>query len=286
VPLTPAHAAAVIPLCRWKKSFWVSPLVVGSMAPDFAYFVFAPHSWRHVGHTAWGLVLFCIPAGLAVLFVFHRLIKRRLVMLLSKSLRDRLWPYCGPFPLWPPRRLAWICWLILLGALTHVLWDSFTHEDGWALAGSPQMKTVLFTLAGQGLHPCGILQYGSSLLGTGLGAWWSWQWYRSAPAGRAPADSLFLRRARPAIATAMISCGLGVGIVCGLRYACRLPGTFSAHEFLEAAFITGADAFGLALLVAMALVDVRPGSAANEFPLLKNAAPLTAKGTTSAVERS
>ncbi len=70
----------------------------------------------------------------------------------------------------------------------------------------------MITVAGQDVYWFGFLQHGSSLFGLGLLAWWSWQWYRRAPAGRAPADSAFLRRARPAIAAAMIVFGAGVGI--------------------------------------------------------------------------
>ena len=97
VPLTPAHAAAVVPFCRWK-ALWLSPLVVGSIAPDFAYFVFLPHPLRHVGHTPWGLVTVCIPTGLAALYAFHRFFKRPLVMLLPRPLRAKLWPHCARIP--------------------------------------------------------------------------------------------------------------------------------------------------------------------------------------------
>jgi hypothetical protein len=226
------------------------------MAPDFAYFVFPPQSLRHVGHTPLGLILFCIPAGLVALYAFHRFFKRPLVLLLPRSVRAKLWPHCAPFPLLPLRRLVWICVLIFLGAVTHVFWDGFTHEDGWAVLDFPQMKTVIVTVAGLRIHCVGLLQYGSSGLGLGLLAWWFWQWYRWAPAGCAPADSVFLRRARPAIALAMIVFGAGVGIVCGLTYACHLPGPFNIREFLTGAFITGVDAFGLALLIFVAAADV------------------------------
>lgn len=262
MPLTPAHAAAVVPLRLWKRCFWLSPLVVGSMAPDFPYYVFPPPPVRHFGHTLWGLVLFCIPAGLAVLFAFHRFFKRPVVLLLPRPVRAKLWPHCGPFPLLPWRRLAWIATLIYLGAVTHVVWDGFTHENEWVLRDYPQFATVMTTVAGQELHWSGLLQYGSSLLGLGLLAWWSWQWYRRAPSGGAPADSEFLRRARPAIATAVIAVGAGVGILCGLSFACRLPGQFRITDFLAAAFVTGVDAFGLALLVFVFAVNVQAWIAA------------------------
>ncbi|MEI8373772.1 MAG: DUF4184 family protein [Planctomycetota bacterium] len=264
MPLTPAHAAAVIPFCRWNRYFWLSPLVIGSMAPDFAYFVFPPLSLRQFGHTPLGLVIFCIPAGLAVLYAFHRFFKRPLALLLPRPIRAKLWPHCGHYPLLPLRRLVWIGTLIFLGAVTHVVWDGFTHEDSWAVHDYPQMKAVVVTIAGEEVHWAGFLQYASSLFGLGLLAWWSWQWYHLAPVGRESADSTFLWRAGPAIATAMIAFGAGVGIVCGLAHAANTPGPFSVREFFTAAFITGIDAFGLALLVFVAGVNMRVGGAAWE----------------------
>ena len=262
MPITPAHAAAVVPLRLWKRCFWLSPLVVGSLAPDFPYYVFPPPSLRHFGHTFSGLLLFCIPVGLAVLYAFHRHFKRPLALLLPQPLRAKLWPYCGPFPLLPLRRLAWIAALIYLGAVTHVVWDGFTHENDWALREYPRLSAVMTTVAGQELHWVGLLQHGSSVLGLGLLAWWSWQWYRRAPAASAPADSEFFRQARLPIATAIIALAAGVGTLCGLSYACRLPGPFKLREFLASAFITGVDAFGLALLVFVVAVNVRDWRAA------------------------
>ena len=268
MPVTPAHAAAVVPFTRWKPYFWLSPLAIGSMAPDFIYYVFPPPEWRHIGHTLWGLVLFCIPAGLAVLYAFHQFFKRPLALLMPWRLRAKLWPHCEPFPLLPWRRLAWICMLIYLGAVTHVLWDGFTHEDEWPLREHRPVTGVMSTVAGYPLHWAGLLQFGSSLLGLGLLAWWSWRWYRRAPSGWAPADSEFLRRARPAIVAAIIIFGAGVGTFCGLAYASRFPFPVNVGEFLSATFITGVDAFLLALLVFV--VCIRGGNRADRFRLLRD----------------
>ena len=99
----------------------------------------------------------------------------------ARSVAGGLWRHCGPFSFLPLRRLAWISLLIYVGAATHVFWDGLTHEDGWALRDAPPVGTVMVTIAGQPLHWMGLLQYGSSALGLGLVAWWSWQWYRRAP---------------------------------------------------------------------------------------------------------
>jgi hypothetical protein len=192
------------------------------------------------------------------LYAFHQFFKRPLALLLPQPVRAKLWPHCEPFPLLPLRRLAWICVLIYVGAVTHVAWDALTHEN----AEIPQIGAVMVTIAGRPLHWAGLLQYGSSLLGLGLLAWWSWRWYRRAPSGWAPADSEFLGRARPAIAAGMIAFPVAVGTFCGLNYACRLPGSFSVGEFCSAAFITGVDAFLLALVVLA--VNLRGGSAVSK----------------------
>ena len=166
----------------------------------------------------------------------------------------RLWRHCGPFPFLPLRRLAWISVLIYLGAATHVAWDGLTHEGGWALRDDRPLSEVMVTVAGQPLHGVGLLQYGSSALGLGLIAWWSWQWYRRAPADCLPGDTAFMRRARAAIVGAMFAFAALTGVLCGLRYATSLVGPFRLMEFLRAGFIIGADAFLLALVLFAAAV--------------------------------
>jgi hypothetical protein len=257
LPLTPAHAAAIVPLSRWKSYFWLSPLAVGSMAPDFAYFVFPPPALRHIGHTWLGLVLFCVPVGLAVLYAFHQFIKRPLVLLMPQLVRGKLLPYCGPFPLLPLQRLAWLGTLIYLGAVSHVLWDGITHDDGWAVRDCPQMRAVLFIAFGHRVVVFGLLQYVSSVLGLGLLAWWSWQWYRKAPSVPERAEPPLFRQVRPLVGLGMILVAVVVGLTCGLLYACRFRDSFPIMEFCRATFITGADAFGLTLLAFSLIVNLR-----------------------------
>ena len=93
---------------------------------------------------------------------FHRIFKRPLVLLLPEAVRARLWKYCGPFPLLPLRRLIWVSLLIFLGAATHVVWDAFTHEDGWAVRDFPERNSVMMSVAGQHLHWVGLFQYGAA----------------------------------------------------------------------------------------------------------------------------
>jgi Domain of unknown function (DUF4184) len=68
---------------------------------------------------------------------------------------------------------------IWLGAITHIVWDSFTHPTGWAV----QHLLWLQSLIGQWpLYK--LLQYGSGLLGV-AGLWvWAMRWLKQSPAER------------------------------------------------------------------------------------------------------
>ena len=57
MPFTPAHPAIVVPLVRWKpRVFVLSALIVGSMSPDFEYFVQPTASADHRPRPAWDSV--------------------------------------------------------------------------------------------------------------------------------------------------------------------------------------------------------------------------------------
>src|SRR3954451_141750 len=98
MPFTPAHPAIVVPLARrWPGCFILPALVVGSMSPDFEYFVYL-RPIRTIGHDLVGIPLLCVPSGLALLWLFQRVMKRPMVLLLPRALRVRLLPHCDPIP--------------------------------------------------------------------------------------------------------------------------------------------------------------------------------------------
>lgn len=172
MPLTFAHPAAVLPLTRLRLP--LSALVVGSVAPDLVYFVrLAPRG--HFGHTLPGLFLFCIPAGLALLWVFDRLLKRPLAELAPASAQRRLNDPLRRSPF--DRPLAFVAVAVLLGATTHVLWDAFTHAGGWGVALVPALRRTV-SLGSLGAFPAyKLAQHGSTVFGlsaltTAAAMWW------------------------------------------------------------------------------------------------------------------
>src|SRR5579883_3328227 len=90
MPFTLAHPAIVVPLARWRpRVFPLTALVVGSMSPDFEYFVYL-RPIRTIGHDLMGIPLLCVPSGLLVLLLFEYLMKRPMILLFPQAHRCRL----------------------------------------------------------------------------------------------------------------------------------------------------------------------------------------------------
>ena len=128
MPFTISHAAAAIPFRRTKLV--LSALVIGCMAPDFEYFLHAGMYGRE-SHNVRGALEFALPATLILLVVFHALLKRPIVALLPRVIQERV--VLQQFKFRPFSRFLLILASALIGIATHLLWDSFTHADGWAV---------------------------------------------------------------------------------------------------------------------------------------------------------
>lgn len=128
MPFTPAHAAAILPFQRTRLI--ISALVIGSFSPDFEYFLrLAPEG--NFGHTIAGLFAFDLPVSLVVLWLYHNYARDPILSWLPRSVRQRV-PASSNLPsIWSLHGSALIIGSILIGAATHILWDSFTHRSSW-----------------------------------------------------------------------------------------------------------------------------------------------------------
>jgi hypothetical protein len=169
MPFTLAHPAVVVPLARRAPRWFELPaLVVGSMSPDFEYFVYL-RPVRTIGHDLIGIPLLCVPAGLLIYWLFEHVMKRPTVFLLPRGLRERLWPLRRT----PSTgRIGAVVVSIALGAFSHIAWDAFTHENGWVVERWPMLSVQ----ATDGPPVYRVLQHGSTVVGLALLAFWSWSW--------------------------------------------------------------------------------------------------------------
>ncbi len=192
MPFTPAHAAAALPFLRLRLV--PSALVVGSMAPDFEYFLrFA--SRGGYGHTIPGAFTLSLPLALLVLWMFHFVVKEPLVQLLPNPIRLRLPARSKPFRFGPAPRFLLIVLSALIGIATHILWDSFTHRDTWFVWHSPFLNQTLQLPVLGTVHYYKLLQHGSSILGLAVLIAWLARWYRATPPRR-PLAGYSLSRAQ------------------------------------------------------------------------------------------
>jgi Domain of unknown function (DUF4184) len=163
----------------------LSAAVVGSMAPDFRYFLdLAPHG--HFSHSIKGIFLFCLPVGLAVLWVFQKVMKLPLISLAPAEHQERLAGLAAPFRWWPVKRFALILASLLVGTITHLVWDAFTHDRGFMVRNLPDLRAHALEEFGSHRPLFNLLQHGSSLLGMALLAFWYWRWFKRTPPGPVP----------------------------------------------------------------------------------------------------
>lgn len=176
MPFTPSHAAAVLP---FRQQLPLSALVIGSMSPDFDYFVRLSFDSRY-SHTLEGIVVFSVPLGLGVYVLFHRFIKYPLFALLPESEQRRLMPalLAGDEPFsW--RRFRTVLLALFVGALTHSVWDSFTHL-GYVVKLLPVLETELLRLGETPIEVYKLLQDLSTVAGATVLTAAYMQWRKSA----------------------------------------------------------------------------------------------------------
>lgn len=124
MPFTASHPAAVLLIRR--SGLPMAALVVGSMVPDLPLFGLAPWSYQR-SHSILGVLTVDLAAGLVLTGVWLGLARDAAVDLGPASLRRRVDDHLTV----SPRIVLLSVPAVLVGALTHVLWDAFTHEDRW-----------------------------------------------------------------------------------------------------------------------------------------------------------
>ncbi|MFF7605205.1 DUF4184 family protein [Streptomyces parvulus] len=167
MPFTLSHAAAVLPGLRGdgtgRGRLVPAVLVAGSFAPDMTYyaasFLPAAMAFGDVTHSFPGVFTVDVAVAWALVGAWL-LVREPLVALLPRAGQGRLAALlrCGaPRARVAPPLAAWWYVSAVLGALTHVVWDAFTHLDRWGMRLFPVLGREV---AGSPLY--WYLQYGGS----------------------------------------------------------------------------------------------------------------------------
>jgi hypothetical protein len=169
MPFTLSHPAAVLPLVRPAARFRAtSALVIGSMIPDLPYFIPWPRT-TFGSHSLIGLLTFCVPVGLVAVIIFELVLRRPLIFLLPESLRHSMSRQLEPIPVLHTAVAAILA--LLLGAFTHILWDSLTDPNSITLGHTPWAQRNLITIGGYHLYVYRLVEHCGTLLGAGAIAW-------------------------------------------------------------------------------------------------------------------
>lgn len=173
MPFTLTHVAAVVPVKYVAGGLSFTALAIGSMVPDLPMF-FGMFAAYPKTHSLPGIFTACLPLGLGVYILFQLLVRTPMLELMPDAIRDRLGAR-RPHDL---RYIAVVVLSLIIGAATHVLWDSFTHSTGWGVSQFPQLQTQ-YVLFGRSYGVYKLLQHGSSIVFLPLLAIALYRWTRT-----------------------------------------------------------------------------------------------------------
>jgi len=249
VPFTISHAAAVLPLQRITRSrIPLAALMIGSMAPDFAFFVPDSLVTRDFTHDFAGVLLFCWPVALLLWLLFVKVLERPTIEILPLPWRERV-PRSLPVT---PRALLLASLGVIIGAITHIALDGFTH--GGTPVGNlfPVLNAVAFEFRGRSIHVFGVLQLLTSIVGLIALAYWFWNLRHAPPPVRRARDRFGFLSDRARILAALAVVGTS-GIVAVISFV-DAPGE-SLDGRLFRLLINGMVAWALAWCVVAVTIN-------------------------------
>ncbi|MGR4883754.1 DUF4184 family protein [Streptomyces sp. LARHCF249] len=218
MPFTLSHAAAVLPAVRRtgraRGPLVASALVLGSFAPDTFYFADAVvegvMSYGAFTHSLVG-VLTADAVLTAALVACWLLLREPLIALLPRAWRGRVHAFVRGEH-WQGRQLLslglWFYLSAVVGSLTHVVWDSFTHLDRWGTNALPALgEPIAF-----GLPLYSYLQYGTSAVAACALGWFAATALRRLPPSPVPASVPVLTRVEVCGALALLVLCVAAGV--------------------------------------------------------------------------
>lgn len=174
MPFTPAHAAVVIPLRRLGLP--LSALVAGATVPDVPMFLPARPGYG-VTHSLWAVLTLDVVLAAGAVWLWFTVVRDPFADV-TPWVRDRV----PPTARLTARQWALVPAAAAVGALTHVVWDSATHEGRWIADAVPWLATEH---AGQ--TGAQWAQWTSGGLGLAVVVGYTVWWLAQRPAGARPA---------------------------------------------------------------------------------------------------
>ncbi len=150
------------------------------MAPDLT-FILGGTAWYVDAHDPLAQLWFCLPFTLLMRWLLVSLVLPELAAAVYVSPSTQRWPQLV-LALGPgagthrqrPSRLV-VVFSAVVGSISHIMLDAFSHGHGWAVRQIAFLQTALFTLppelSGRSLHMYDLLQFGGTAVGSLFTFW-------------------------------------------------------------------------------------------------------------------
>lgn len=132
MPFTISHSIVAFPIKRLLRRLPLDGLMIGATGPDLEYL----YNLRVHGkywHTLEGLLIGAVPVCLVLVFLWRKAVYQAMLALLPRLREQNL----APSRLRAP--IGYTILAVIIGGLTHITWDAFTHYDGWGVELIPQI---------------------------------------------------------------------------------------------------------------------------------------------------
>lgn len=165
MPFTFSHPAIVLPLTYLPNKWYsLTGLIIGSLTPDFEYFI-RMRIQSDYSHTGLGVFRFDLPLGILLAFIFHNIVRDQLFDNLPVFLKSRVSVFKQfDWNLYFKKNWFIVMVSIIIGAVSHIFWDSFTHDHGYFVQVIPSLTNTL-EVWGRQVPILKILQHSSTLIG-------------------------------------------------------------------------------------------------------------------------
>lgn len=188
MPFTPSHAVVALPFLRTPMV--PAAIAIGAMTPDLPLFLRGagiPYGFTH----GWSNIVWTTLIALVLLLVWRVVLRPASVELAPDAIARRLpddWRRTGPdvaletvaFREGFARSLL-VLVSLMLGVISHIGWDLFTHQGRWGVQTIPALQQMWGPLTGYKW-----LQHGSSVIGLLIIGAFAVRWLAARPVVERP----------------------------------------------------------------------------------------------------